>query len=101
MLSITAAWGAKRRVEASWYDDTSATYTWVRPAATASMQQSPMLPTASAANPASFSKWAVRAVVVVLPLVPVMATHTASAALSRQANSTSLTTSALWAAALR
>ncbi len=37
---------------------------------------------------------------VVLPLVPVTATQREAAALSRQANSTSLTTSALAASAL-
>ena len=51
--------------------------------------------------PASRSKWQVSAVVVVLPLVPVMATHFEEASLSRQANSTSLITSAEAAAALR
>ena len=65
------------------------------------MQVSPMLPTAAAFMPASHSKWQVSAVVVVLPLVPVMATHFEEASLSRQANSTSLITSAEAAAALR
>ena len=52
-----------------------------------------MLPTAAARLPHTCRMWAAREVVVVLPLVPVMATHTESAALSRQANSTSLITS--------
>ena len=59
-----------------------------------------MLPTALAARPAARSTWAASATVVVLPLVPVTATQRASCALSRQANSTSLTISVLAAAAL-
>ena len=60
-----------------------------------------MLPTAQAFIPALFSKCAHNAVVVVLPLVPVMATQRESARLSRQANSTSLITSSETRAALR
>ena len=54
-----------------------------------------MLPTAAAFKPAAFSTCSAKAVVVVFPFVPVMATQRASAALSRQANSTSLMISAL------
>ena len=99
MLSRTATFGAKSLVEASWYDDTSATYTSVRPAPTASMHGSPILPTAAAASPAPESTCAASAQTVVLPLVPVTATQRLSFELSRQASSTSLTTSADTAAA--
>ena len=71
----------------------------MRPAATASMHGSPMLPTAAAARPAPASTCAASAQAVVLPFVPVTATQRLSAALSRQANSTSLITSADTAAA--
>ena len=61
----------------------------------------PMLPTAFAFMPAARSRCATRAVTVVLPFVPVMATQRLSTALSRQANSTSPMISALHRAALR
>ena len=95
MFKSTATFGAKREVDSSWNDDTSATYTSVSPAATRAMQASPMLPTACAARPASSSRWAAIDVVVVLPFVPVMATHVLDSSDSRHANSTSLTNSAL------
>ena len=71
----------------------------VAPAPTAEMHGSPMLPTAAAARPAPASTCAASAQTVVLPFVPVTATQRLSAALSRQANSTSLTSSEHEAAA--
>ena len=57
-----------------------------------------MLPTAMASSPAVRSRSAVRVVVVVLPLVPVMASQRCG--LSRQANSGSPMTSSEQACAL-
>ena len=51
--------------------------------------------------PAARSRWFVRAVTVVLPLVPVTATHVLDSSDSRHASSTSLITSSLTAAAER
>ena len=58
--------------------------TCVRPAAGGgrSSTGTPMLPPIATSRPASLSTWAISAVVVDLPLVPVMATNGASGALA-------------------
>ena len=85
---------------ASWKLESSATnHPPSGRAGTASVGGVPMFPTASAGRPASPSRCVASEVVVVLPLVPVMATHRSG--LSRQASSGSPTTSAAHAAAER
>ncbi len=92
-MSTAAARGANRRVPCSWKLDSSATNTSPagRPA-THAMGGSPMLPTVRACSPEERSSSQVSVVVVVLPLVPVMASQ--SRGLSRHASSGSLTSSA-------
>ena len=91
-LRRAAQRGCKRREVASWKLESSATnHAPSRRRTSSSVQSLPMLPTETASVPAERSIAVTREVVVVLPLVPVMATQRSG--LSRHANSGSPMTS--------
>ena len=92
MLSSTPTVGASDGVSSIWKDDISTTCTRSGAGGSRSRMAVPMLPPICASRPAARRMWAVSAVVVDLPLVPVMATNGASGevlARSRQKSSTS------------
>ena len=84
--------GASEGVSSIWNDDISITWTRSRAGGSSSRMAVPMLPPICTSRPAERRMWAISAVVVDLPLVPVMATKGASgqlAARSRQNSSMS------------
>ena len=81
MLSNTPTLGASDGVSSIWNDDISMTWTRSLAGGARSRMAVPMLPPICTSRPADLRMWAVSAVVVDLPLVPVMATNGASGAL--------------------
>ena len=93
MLSSTPTVGASDGVSSIWNDDISMTWTRSGAGGASARMAVPMLPPICTSRPAARRMWAISAVVVDLPLVPVMATNgrigTAARARSRQNSSMS------------